>query len=220
MKAMSLLDRDLTILEFCLRWRCATASVIAIVAGFKSIANAERRLRQLEAVGFIKRKKVIASEPIYCTCSTKGAKQLGYLIAEYTFNPGGVLHEAGVAEIAAYLCITENITIDDLRTDRDILLAKKTGTNLHRADMITSDGLIGIEYERTPKKNDDLKRIFRANEKRYKGVIYFCPESPPRIKNNLENLKKNSLVEIEIVSMEEVRKKIEKYNLKEKKGKT
>lgn len=218
----------MAVIEMAARWRATTSRHLAVCCGFRSLRYCEKILLALTREGYLKRNKVIVGQPMLYTSTKKTFRELGYdTQSEWSFSPATVEHELGLADIMTWQYIVNDCTIDDLITDRDILLFnKKNGIKkpLHRADLVTDDGKITtcFEYERTPKKltvtqnskMTSLTQIFIANLNRYEKLVYVYPEHKKIIRRNLELLKNKYNANLEIYSLEEIQKIINEYDFK------
>lgn len=209
-------ERDKKVIELLIKYRCMFSRTISVMAEFYSQNYVEKRLLKLYKAGYIKRTKLIIGMPYFYTASGRAIAELGHGSKEYHADGPNALHEATVAEIAAWMTLKHNLNVNDIKTDR---LLRKEHSVIGQRDSSNKPDLyipkldLCVEYERISKQRARLREKIE-NDKRFGSQVWVVNQNNKGLIKNIRSLSsscstKYGQVSLEVLTLEEVKSQLD-----------
>ncbi len=206
-------ERDKLILREVERWRVCGSRHIKFLAGFTGQRATDRRLKILIEAGYLERKKFLYGVPSIYFLTSKGKKLIQSNARSEKVKIEQIVHDMTVLDTAIYFMHKENISLNNITTEKQLHQSDGFGIRKHRPDFIfLKDGLTNcVEVELTQKAKGRFKEIVKDNFMEYDTQIWIVPETQNVINQILEDSKK-FYTNIEIYPLQEVTDYVKKYN--------
>lgn len=153
-------SRDRRIMELMARFRCMYLTTILILAGF--LPNyGRKRISKLVRCAYLDKSVSRYNLPAIYSATAKGLSEAGIGMRTYSIENDQAVHEAVVAEVAAWLHLKYGIPLSEILSERD---QKATSPSADQyPDLIVKSQKLAVEYEKTPKTTSALAAKIEAN---------------------------------------------------------
>lgn len=209
---MKLVERDYVVFREVERWRYCLGRHIKILAGFPSQRSCDRRLKVLLDMGFLNRKKIIYGVPSIYTLPYKAKMLIGANKRQDKVRLDNVIHDIAVLDTAIYMIAKYNISLSDIRTEKELHSQDGFSIRKHQPDFVfTKDNrTYCVEVELTLKSKGRLENNIKSNFLTYDIQIWVIEDNPKLVK--IINNNKLQYPNIEIKEIKEVRNYVEFRN--------
>lgn len=189
---MRLTERDELILREVDRWRACGSKHIRLLANFSGQRATDRRLKILIDAGYLERKKYLYGVPSIYFLTAKGKSLIHVGTATEKVKIEQIVHDRTVLDTAIYFMHKENLSLQDITTEKQLHQLDGFGIRKHRPDFIfTKDELTYcVEVELTLKAKNRLLNIIKDNFMEYDVQIWVVPDSQKAILQVLKESKK------------------------------
>ena len=174
---MMLVDRDYKIMQELSRWRFALGRHIKALADFPSIRTTDRRLSILTKAGYIERKKIMYGVPYMYTLTAKGASLIGKPEVSGKIRIEQIQHDIAVLDSVIYFIRTQNISLAEIITEREMHGLDGFGVRKHHPDYIFKNVQVCVEIELTLKAKARLLKNVENNFREYEKQIWIVPDT-------------------------------------------
>lgn len=160
-----------------------------LLAGFSGQRATDRRLKILIDAGYIERKKYLYGVPYLYFLTAKGKSLIQAGTRPERIKIEQIVHDRTVLETAIYFMQKENLSLQNITTEKQLYQLDGFGIRKHRPDFIfTKDKLKHcVEVELTKKAKNRLLNIIKDNFMEYDTQIWIVPDSQPAILQTLTN---------------------------------
>lgn len=198
-------ERDKLILREVERWRVCGSRHIKFLAGFTGQRATDRRLKILIEAEYLKRKKFLYGVPSIYFLTAKGKSLIQVGTGTEKVKIEQIVHDRTVLDTAIYFMHKENLSLNDITTEKQLHQSDGFGIRRHRADFIfTKDEQTNcVEVELTKKANNRLLNIIKDNFMEYDTQIWVVPDYQTAILNVLNNSQRY-YTNIEILSLQKI----------------
>ena len=202
---MRVTERDELILREVDRWRVCGSKHIRWLANFSGQRATDRRLKVLIEAGYLERRKYLYGVPSIYFLTAKGKSLIHVGTGAEKVKIEQIVHDRTVLDTAIYFMHKENLSLQDITTEKQLHQLDGFGIRKHRPDFVfTKDGLTYcVEVELTKKANNRLLNIIKDNFMEYDVQIWVVPDSQKAIlhvlkesKNLYDNIQARSLQKI------------------------
>lgn len=187
MNRLRVTERDELILREVDRWRACGSKHIRWLAGFSGQRATDRRLSILVNAGYIERRKYLYGVPYIYFLTAKGKSLIQACTRSEKIKIEQIIHDRTVLDTAIYFMKKENLSLQDITTEKQLHQLDGFGIRKHRPDFIfTKDELTYcVEVELTKKAKTRLQNIIKDNFMEYDSQIWVVPESQKAILQTL-----------------------------------
>ena len=202
---MKVVERDKLILREVERWRVCGSRHIRFLAGFSGQRATDRRLKLLIEAEYLERRKYLYGVPSIYFVTSKGKKLIQSNARSEKVKVEQIVHDMTVLDSAIYFMQKENLSLQDITTEKQLHQSDGFGIRRHRADFIfTKDEQTNcVEVELTKKANNRLLNIIKDNFMEYDTQIWVVPDYQTAILNVLNNSQRY-YTNIEIFSLQKI----------------
>ena len=181
-------ERDKLILREVERWRVCGSRHIKFLAGFTGQRATDRRLKILIEAGYLERKKFLYGVPSIYFLTSKGKKLIQSNARSEKVKIEQIVHDMTVLDTAIYFMHKENLSLNDITTEKQLHQSDGFGIRKHRPDFTYSkdNTVTCVEVELTQKSKSRLVNIIKDNFMEYDNQIWIVPESQSVIYNILK----------------------------------
>lgn len=205
MNRLRVTERDELILREVDRWRACGSKHIRWLAGFSGQRATDRRLSILVNAGYIERRKYLYGVPYIYFLTAEGKSLIQVCKRSEKIKIEQIIHDRTILDTAIYFMKKENLSLQDITTEKQLHQLDGFGIRKHRPDFIfTKDELTYcVEVELTKKAKTRLQNIIKDNFMEYDSQIWVVPESQKAI---LQILTDNQLyyANIEIYPLQKI----------------
>lgn len=186
---MRLTERDELILREVDRWRACGSKHIRWLANFSGQRATDRRLKILIEAGYLERKKYLYGVPSIYFLTAKGKSLIHVGTGTEKVKIEQIIHDRTVLDTAIYFMHKENLSLQDITTEKQLHQLDGFGIRKHRPDFVfTKDKLTHcVEVELTKKANNRLLNIIKDNFMEYDMQIWIVPDYQTAILNVLND---------------------------------
>lgn len=204
-KQVRLTERDELILREVDRWRACGSKHIRWLSNFSGQRATDRRLKILIEAGYLERKKFLYGVPSIYFLTAKGKSLIQVGTGTEKVKIEQIVHDRTVLDTAIYFMHKENLSLNDITTEKQLHQSDGFGIRRHRADFIfTKDEQTNcVEVELTKKANNRLLNIIKDNFMEYDTQIWVVPDYQTAILNVLNNSQRY-YTNIEIFSLQKI----------------
>lgn len=205
MEQVRVTERDELILREVDRWRACGSKHIRFLAGFSGQRATDRRLRILLDAGYLERKKFLYGVPYLYFLTAKGKSLIQAGTRPERIKIEQIVHDRTVLETAIYFMQKENLSLQNITTEKQLHQLDGFGIRKHRPDFIfTKDELTHcVEVELTKKAKNRLLNIIKDNFMEYDTQIWIVPDSQTGILHTLTESQRY-YTNIEVHSLQEI----------------
>ncbi len=202
---MRLVDRDYGIMRECERFRFCLSRQIRELTGFEGQRACDRRIKMLIEAGYIDRKIILYGVPRIYFLTYKGKMLIGANKRQDKIRVEKIPHDIAVIDTAIYFMKKENVTEDEIVTEKEINSKKGFGERKHSPDFIIEkdNKKICVEIEMSLKGKKRFGKIIEDNYLNYDTQIWVVTISGVKIRKILENYSLQ-YHNIRIINLEEV----------------
>lgn len=202
---MRVTERDELILREVDRWRACGSRHIRWLAGFSGQRATDRRLRILIDSGYMERRKYLYGVPCIYFLTAKGKSLIQAGTRQEKVKIEQIIHDRTVLDTAIYFMQKEDLSLQDITTEKQLHQLDGFGIRKHRPDFIfTKDQLTHcVEVELTKKATERLTNIIKDNFMEYDTQIWVVPNYQTAILNILNN-NQRYYTNIEIHSLQKI----------------
>lgn len=189
---MRLTERDELILREVDRWRACGSKHIRWLANFSGQRATDRRLKILMEAGYLERKKFLYGVPSIYFLTAKGKSLIQVGTGTEKVKIEQIVHDRTVLDAAIYFMHKENLSLQDITTEKQLHQLDGFGIRRHRPDFIfTKDEMTYcVEVELTLKAKSRFLNIIKENYMEYDVQIWVVPDSQNAILQVLKESKK------------------------------
>ena len=202
---MRVTERDELILREVDRWRVCGSKHIRWLANFSGQRATDRRLKVLIEAGYLERRKYLYGVPSIYFLTAKGKSLIHVGTGAEKVKIEQIVHDRTVLDTAIYFMHKENLSLQDITTEKQLHQLDGFGIRKHRPDFIfTKDELTYcVEVELTKKANNRLLNIIKDNFMDYDTQIWVVPDYQTAILHVLNDSQKY-YTNIEIYSLQKI----------------
>ena len=202
---MKVVERDKLILREVERWRVCGSRHIRFLAGFSGQRATDRRLKLLIEAEYLERRKYLYGVPSIYFVTSKGKKLIQSNARLEKVKIEQIVHDMTVLDSAIYFMQKENLSLQDITTEKQLHQSDGFGIRKHRPDFIftKNDETTCVEVEMTQKSKTRLFNIIKDNFMDYDNQIWIVPESQSVIYRILKDNQK-FYTNIHIMSLKEI----------------
>ena len=210
---MRIEERDKLILREVERWRVCGSRHIKFLAGFTGQRATDRRLKILIEAGYLERKKFLYGVPSIYFLTSKGKKLIQSNARSEKVKIEQIVHDMTVLDTAIYFMHKENLSLNDITTEKQLHQSDGFGMRRHRPDFTYSkdNTVTCVEVELTQKSKSRLVNIIKDNFMEYDNQIWIVPESQSVIYNTLKENQK-FYTNIQIYSLSKITNRFRELN--------
>ena len=200
-----LTSRDYLILHLIHRFRFCLGRHIKDLCGFSGSRIADRRLKILCDNGYLQKQKVLYGTPTIYTLTHKAKVLIGVSRKKENIRVERLLHNIAVLDCVVYLVQKKQLTLEEIKTEREMFSADGFGAIKHRPDFIhVEDGTTNAyEVELTLKSIDRFHANIKENYLNYHNQIWIVPQREKKIHQLLSDWQ-DSYSNLEIIFLEEL----------------
>lgn len=176
---MKVVERDKLILREVERWRVCGSRHIRFLAGFSGQRATDRRLKILIEAEYLERRKYLYGVPSIYFVTSKGKKLIQSNARLEKVKVEQIVHDMTVLDTAIYFMQKENLSLQDITTEKQLHQSDGFGMRKHRPDFIftKNDETTCVEVEMTQKSKTRLFNIIKDNFMDYDYQIWIVPDS-------------------------------------------
>ena len=202
---MKVVERDKLILREVERWRVCGSRHIRFLAGFSGQRATDRRLKLLIEAEYLERRKYLYGIPSIYFVTSKGKKLIQSNARLEKVKIEQIVHDMTVLDSAIYFMQKENLSLQDITTEKQLHQSDGFGIRKHRPDFIftKNDETTCVEVEMTQKSKTRLFNIIKDNFMDYDNQIWIVPDSQTVIYQTLKENQK-FYTNIHIMSLKEI----------------
>ena len=202
---MKVVERDKLILREVERWRVCGSRHIRFLAGFSGQRATDRRLKILIEAEYLERRKYLYGIPSIYFVTSKGKKLIQSNARLEKVKIEQIVHDMTVLDSAIYFMQKENLSLQDITTEKQLHQSDGFGIRKHRPDFIftKNDETTCVEVEMTQKSKTRLFNIIKDNFMDYDNQIWIVPESQSVIYRILKDNQK-FYTNIQIIPLKEI----------------
>ena len=202
---MKVVERDKLILREVERWRVCGSRHIRFLAGFSGQRATDRRLKLLIEAEYLERRKYLYGVPSIYFVTSKGKKLIQSNARPEKVKVEQIVHDMTVLDSAIYFMQKENLSLQDITTEKQLHQSDGFGIRKHRPDFIftKNDETTCVEVEMTQKSKTRLFNIIKDNFMDYDNQIWIVPDSQTVIYQTLKENQK-FYTNIHIMSLKEI----------------
>ena len=202
---MKVVERDKLILREVERWRVCGSRHIRFLAGFSGQRATDRRLMLLIEAEYLERRKYLYGVPSIYFVTSKGKKLIQSNARPEKVKVEQIVHDMTVLDSAIYFMQKENLSLQDIMTEKQLHQSDGFGMRKHRPDFIftKNDETTCVEVEMTQKSKTRLFNIIKDNFMDYDNQIWIVPESQSVIYRILKDNQK-FYTNIQIIPLKEI----------------
>ncbi len=184
---MRVTERDELILREVDRFRACGSKHIRWLAGFSGQIATDRRLKILIESGYLKRRKFLYGVPSIYFLTAKGKSLIHVGTGKEKVKIEQIIHDRTVLDTAIYFIHKEGLSLQDIKTEKQLHQLDGFGVRKHRPDFIfTKDEMTYcVEVELTKKAKTRLLNIIKDNFMEYDTQIWIVPNSQQAILQTL-----------------------------------
>ena len=189
---MKVVERDKLILREVERWRVCGSRHIRFLAGFSGQRATDRRLKILIEAEYLERRKYLYGIPSIYFVTSKGKKLIQSNARLEKVKIEQIVHDMTVLDSAIYFMQKENLSLQDITTEKQLHQSDGFGIRKHRPDFIftKNDETTCVEVEMTQKSKTRLFNIIKDNFMDYDNQIWIVPDSQTVIYQTLKENQK------------------------------
>ena len=189
---MRITERDILILREIDRWRACGGRHIRFLAGFSGQRATDRRLKVLIDSEYIERKKYLYGVPSVYFLTAKGKALIQGTARPEKVKVEQLVHDMTVLDTAIYFIYKQNLSLQDITTEKQLHQLDGFGTRKHRPDFVfrKNDITSCVEVELTRKAKSRLLNIIKDNFMEYDSQIWIVPDNQPMILQTLKDSRK------------------------------
>lgn len=189
---MRMTERDELILREVDRFRACGSRHIRFLAGFSGQRATDRRLKILIEAGYLERRKFLYGVPSIYFLTAKGKSLIHVGTGTEKVKIEQIVHDRTVLDTAIYFMHKENLSLQDITTEKQLHQLDGFGIRRHRPDFIfTKDEMTYcVEVELTLKAKSRFLNIIKENYMEYDVQIWIVPDSQNAILQVLKESKK------------------------------
>ena len=198
-------ERDKLILREVERWRVCGSRHVRFLAGFSGQRATDRRLKILIEAGYLERKRFLYGVPSIYFVTSMGKKLIQSNARPEKVKIEQIVHDMTVLDTAIYFMHKENLSLNDITTEKQLHQLDGFGMRKHRPDFIfkKNDETSCVEIEMTQKSKTRFFNIIKDNFIDYDNQIWIVPEAQSVIYNILKDNQK-LYTNIEILPLREI----------------
>ena len=202
---MKVVERDKLILREVERWRVCGSRHIRFLAGFSGQRATDRRLKILIEAEYLERRKYLYGIPSIYFVTSKGKKLIQSNARLEKVKIEQIVHDMTVLDSAIYFMQKENLSLQDITTEKQLHQSDGFGIRKHRPDFIftKNDETTCVEVEMTQKSKTRLFNIIKDTFMDYDNQIWIVPDSQTVIYQTLKENQK-FYTNIHIMSLKEI----------------
>ena len=202
---VKVVERDKLILREVERWRVCGSRHIRFLAGFSGQRATDRRLKILIEAEYLERRKYLYGIPSIYFVTSKGKKLIQSNARLEKVKIEQIVHDMTVLDSAIYFMQKENLSLQDITTEKQLHQSDGFGIRKHRPDFIftKNDETTCVEVEMTQKSKTRLFNIIKDNFMDYDNQIWIVPDSQTVIYQTLKENQK-FYTNIHIMSLKEI----------------
>lgn len=204
---MRIEERDKLILREVERWRVCGSRHIRFLAGFSGQRATDRRLKILIESGYLERKKFLYGVPSIYFVTSMGKKLIQSNARPEKVKIEQIVHDMTVLDTAIYFIHKENLSLNDITTEKQLHQLDGFGMRKHRPDFTYSkdNTVTCVEVELSLKSKPRFENIIKNNFLDYDTQFWIVPDTQSKIKQILSD---NQIIyaNTEIINLEEVKK--------------
>ena len=162
---MRLTERDELILREVDRWRACGSKHVRWLAGFSGQRATDRRLKILMEAGYLERRKFLYGVPSIYFLTAKGKSLIQVGTGTEKVKIEQIVHDRTVLDTAIYFMHKENLSLQDITTEKQLHQLDGFGIRRHRPDFIFTKNEITycVEVELTLKAKNRFLNIIKEN---------------------------------------------------------
>ena len=205
MEQVKVVERDKLILREVERWRVCGSRHIRFLAGFSGQRATDRRLKILIEAEYLERRKYLYGIPSIYFVTSKGKKLIQSNARLEKVKIEQIVHDMTVLDSAIYFMQKENLSLQDITTEKQLHQSDGFGMRKHRPDFTftKNDEITCVEVEMTQKSKTRLFNIIKDNFMDYDNQIWIVPDSQTVIYQTLKENQK-FYTNIHIMSLKEI----------------
>lgn len=205
-------ERDKLILREVERWRVCGSRHIKFLAGFTGQRATDRRLKILIEAEYLERKKYLYGVPSIYFVTPKGKKLIQSNARPEKVKIEQIVHDMTVLDTAIYFMHKENLSLNDITTEKQLHQLDGFGMRKHRPDFIytKNNETNCVEVELSLKSKPRFESIIKDNFLDYDTQFWIVPDTQSKIKQILAD---NQMIyaNTEIINLEEVKKYVSNF---------
>lgn len=205
-------ERDNLILREVERWRVCGSRHIKFLAGFTGQRATDRRLKILIEAEYLERKKYLYGVPSIYFVTPKGKKLIQSNARPEKVKIEQIVHDMTVLDTAIYFMHKENLSLNDITTEKQLHQLDGFGMRKHRPDFIytKNNETNCVEVEMSLKSKPRFESIIKDNFLDYDTQFWIVPDTQSKIKQILAD---NQMIyaNTEIINLEEVKKYVSNF---------
>lgn len=198
-----LTDRDLQLFNVIWRFRFCLGRQVQALCSFNGARACDSRLKKLVEAGYLTRKHYLYGVPALYFVTKRVSEVLPLRFYEHKIRVEQILHDITVIDTVIFLCLDNGISLDDVKTAKELHGIDGFGGRKHQPDFVYYDsGLkIAVEIELSPKSKARFMNNVKENYLSYDKQIWVVPGAEPKILNMLDEVKK-TYSDIDVISYE------------------
>lgn len=187
MEQVRVTERDELILREIDRFRACGSRHIRFLAGFSGQRATDRRLKILIDAGYLERKKFLYGVPSIYFLTAKGKALIQAGTRSEKVKIEQIIHDRTVLDTAIYFMKKENLSLQNITTEKQLHQLDGFGVRKHRPDFIFTkdESTCCVEVELTKKAKTRLLNIIKDNFMEYDVQMWIVPDSQPAILQTL-----------------------------------
>jgi len=204
-KNIQLTDRDMKIFQIVHKFRFCLGRHIKALAGFEGARATDRRLKLLVEHRFLERNKYLYGVPYLYTLAHRGKICIGANKRKEKIRVERIAHDIDVLESVIFYIKKYGITLNEIKTEKDLHIRAGYGVHKHFPDFLASIGekKHAVEIELSVKSKERLKGNIGENYLNYDYQVWFTDNE--KVKRNLQEFQ-NEYSNIQIYNLSEVKK--------------
>lgn len=227
---MQITKRDECILKILYKFRFATSQQVHYLLMYdewnSQIKDVTRRLKELYNNGYVQRDRGNMNSHFVYTLDTAGMAVIGVdIVRPLSLYNSAIRHELLVIDTLIYFQVVRGYNPSEIETERQLMLtdielaqgydlfssSSSVGPkelSFHLPDLVVDN--IAIEIELTRKKNSILYSNLLSNDRTFNKQVWIIPRTEVTIKKFINDFKKDSEHQIEIIFVDEITFEVKK----------
>lgn len=211
---MIITERDKLIIYTIAKFRFLQSRHIKLLCGFGGQRATDRRLKKLIENNFVDRKRILYGTAGIYTITKKARKQFHIDLSNSKIRVEQIQHDINVVDTAIYFMKKYSLTLDDIKTEKELQHERGFGTRVHQPDFVflKDKETHCVEIEMSLKAKKRLEQILKNNFLNYDVQFWIIPDEQQKIIEFVAN-SVNQFPNIEIVLLSTIQEYISSLKL-------
>lgn len=208
---MVLTERDKVIISTIAKFRFLLGKQIRLLCGFNGQRSTDRRLSKLLENEFVERKRILYGLAGLYTITEKARKQFFIELSNSKIRIEQIEHDIFVVNTAIYFLRKESLTLEDIKTEKELKHLKGFAIREHEPDFVfsKSNETNCVEIETSLKAKSRLLKNLKDNFQKYDTQFWIIPDEQQKIFDIVHKSTKQ-FPNIEIIKLSEIEQFISK----------